>query len=48
MTVVEQNREQFCKLAEYIPMNSNLPVVVQKQISGNSGSDFGSEKRDYV
>ena len=45
MTVVEQNREiNSVKLAEYIPMNSNLPVVVQKNNSGNSGSDFGSER----
>lgn len=45
MTVVEQNREiNSVKLAEYIPMNSNLPVVVQKSNSGNSGSDFGSER----
>ena len=45
MTVVEQNREiNSVKLAEYIPMNSNLPVVVQKNNSGNSGSDFGSDR----
>ncbi|WP_312205815.1 sigma-54 interaction domain-containing protein [Epilithonimonas hominis] len=45
MTVVEQNREiNSVKLAEYIPMNSNLPVVVQKNNSSNSGSDFGSER----
>ena len=45
MTVVEQNREiNSVKLAEYIPMNSNLPVVVQKNNSDNSGSDFGSER----
>ena len=45
MTVVEQNREiNSVKLAEYIPMISNLPVVVQKNNSGNSGSDFGSER----
>jgi len=45
MTVVEQNREiNSVKLAEYIPMNTNLPVVVQKSNNGNSGSDFGSER----
>jgi len=45
MTVVEQNREiNSVKLAEYIPMNANLPAVVQKGGSGNSGSDFGSER----
>ncbi len=45
MTVVEQNREvNSVKLAEYIPMNANLPAVVQKSNSGNSGSDFGSER----
>lgn len=45
MTVVEQNREiNSVKLAEYIPMNSNLPVVVQKNNSSNSCSDFGSER----
>ncbi|SDE78783.1 sigma-54 interaction domain-containing protein [Epilithonimonas hungarica] len=45
MTVVEQNREiNSVKLAEYIPMNANLPAVVQKEGSGNSGSDFGSER----
>ncbi len=46
MTVVEQNREvNSTKLAEYIPMNSNLPAVVQKNnLGGNQGSDFGSER----
>ncbi|WP_374441710.1 sigma-54 interaction domain-containing protein [Epilithonimonas sp.] len=45
MTVVEQNREvNSVKLAEYIPMNANLPAVVQKSNSGNSGSDFSSER----
>ncbi|SEH60935.1 sigma-54 interaction domain-containing protein [Epilithonimonas hominis] len=45
MTVVEQNREiNSVKLAEYIPMNSNLPVVVQKNNTGSSGSDFGSDR----
>ncbi|WP_333850757.1 sigma-54 interaction domain-containing protein [Epilithonimonas sp.] len=45
MTVVEQNREiNSVKLAEYIPMNANLPAVVQKGGGGNSSSDFGSER----
>lgn len=45
MTVVEQNREiNAVKLAEYIPMNANLPAVVQKNTGSNSGSDFGSER----
>ncbi|GGG46556.1 MULTISPECIES: sigma-54 interaction domain-containing protein [Epilithonimonas] len=45
MTVVEQNREiNSVKLAEYIPMNANLPAVVQKNSGGNSGSDFSSER----
>ena len=45
LTVVEQNREiNSVKLAEYIPINSMLPAVVQKNSIGNSGSDFGSER----
>ncbi|SHK29780.1 sigma-54 interaction domain-containing protein [Epilithonimonas mollis] len=45
MTVVEQNREvNSVKLAEYIPMNANLPAVVQKSSGENAGSDFGSER----
>jgi len=46
MTVVEQNREvNSTKLAEYIPMNANLPAVVQKNtLSGNQSSDFSSER----
>ncbi|WP_312823071.1 sigma-54 dependent transcriptional regulator [Epilithonimonas sp.] len=46
MTVVEQNREiNSVKLAEYIPMNANLPAVVQKNnLGGNQGSDFSSER----
>ena len=45
LTVVEQNRQiNSTKLAEYIPLNANLPAVVQKNNSGNSGSDFGSER----
>lgn len=45
MTVVEQNREiNSVKLSEYIPMNANLPAVVQKNVSGNSSSDFSSER----
>ncbi len=43
MTVVEQNREiSASKLAEYIPMNSQLPAVIQKP--GASNSDFSSER----
>ncbi|MFC4164670.1 sigma-54 interaction domain-containing protein [Epilithonimonas zeae] len=45
MTVVEQNREvNSVKLAEYIPLNANLPAVVQKGGGGSSSSDFGSER----
>ncbi|TDX84790.1 sigma-54 interaction domain-containing protein [Epilithonimonas xixisoli] len=46
MTVVEQNREvNSTKLAEYIPMNANLPAVISKTSgSGSSSSDFGSER----
>ena len=46
MTVVEQNREvNSTKLAEYIPMNANLPTVISKTSgSGSSSSDFGSER----
>ena len=46
MTVVEQNRDvNSTKLAEYIPMNANLPAVIQKNSpSGNQGSEFGSER----
>lgn len=43
MTVVEQNREiNASKLAEYIPMNSQLPAVIQKP--GSANSDFSSER----
>ncbi|MGC4128937.1 MAG: sigma-54 dependent transcriptional regulator [Bergeyella sp.] len=45
LTVVEQNRQiNAVKLSEYIPMNANLPAVVQKNTGGNSSSDFGSER----
>ncbi len=46
MTVVEQNREiNSTKLAEYIPMNVNLPAIIQKNSpSQNQGSEFGSER----
>ena len=46
MTVVEQNRTiNSTKLAEYIPMNTQLPAVVSRGgNSGNSGADFGSER----
>lgn len=43
MTVVEQNREiNASKLAEYIPINSQLPAVIQKP--GSANSDFSSER----
>ena len=46
MTVVEQNREiNSTKLTEYIPMNANLPAIIQKNSpSQNQGSEFGSER----
>ena len=46
MTVVEQNRTvNSTKLAEYIPMNANLPAVVQKTGPGAiSSSEFNSER----
>ena len=46
MTVVEQNRSvNSTKLAEYIPMNAQLPAVVSRQGNGsNSSSDFNSER----
>lgn len=46
MTVVEQNREiDSTKLTEYIPMNANLPAIIQKNSpSQNQGSEFGSER----
>lgn len=44
MTVVEQNREiNSVKLSEYIPIQSHLPAVIQKNTGGVS-SDFGSER----
>lgn len=44
MTVVEQNREvNAVRLSEYIPMEAQLPAVVQKG-GGTSGSDFNSER----
>lgn len=44
MTVVEQDRSiNSVKLAEYIPMQSQLPVVIQKG-TGTSSSDFNSER----
>ena len=44
MTVVEQNRSvNSTKLAEYIPMQTNLPAVVQKN-GGISNSEFHSER----
>ena len=45
MTVVEQNRAiNSVKLAEYIPMQTNLPAVVQKNGSITSTSEFNSER----
>lgn len=45
MTVVEQNRSiNSVKLAEYIPMQTNLPAVVQKNGNGISNSEFHSER----
>ena len=46
MTVVEKNREiDSTKLTEYIPMNANLPAIIQKNSpSQNQGSEFGSER----
>lgn len=44
MTVVEQDRSiNSVKLAEYIPMQSQLPAVIQKG-TGTSSSDFNSER----
>ena len=45
MTVVEQNREiNSTKLSEYIPMNANLPAVVNKNHGSISNSEFNSER----
>lgn len=46
MTVVEQDRTiNSTKLAEYIPMNAQLPAVVSRQGgSAGSSSDFNSER----
>ncbi|SEG02439.1 regulatory protein, Fis family [Halpernia humi] len=46
MTVVEKNREiNGVKLAEYIPIQNQLPAVIQKNSpSGNSSSEFNSER----
>ncbi len=45
MTVVEQNREiNSTKLSEYIPMNANLPAVVNKNHGSISDSEFNSER----
>ncbi|OCA79568.1 sigma-54-dependent Fis family transcriptional regulator [Chryseobacterium contaminans] len=44
MTVVERNRNITAeKLAEYIPMETHLPMVVNNQ-SAPKSSDFGSER----
>ena len=45
MTVVEQNREvNSTKLAEYIPMNANLPAVISKTNGAGTSGDFSSER----
>lgn len=46
MTVVEQNRNiNSTKLAEYIPMNAQLPAVISRPGNGgSSNSDFNSER----
>ena len=45
MTVVESNREiNSTKLSEYIPVQTNLPAVVQKGGNGISNSEFHSER----
>ncbi|SFI38860.1 sigma-54 interaction domain-containing protein [Halpernia frigidisoli] len=47
VTVVEQNREiNAVKLAEYIPVQNQLPAVIQKNNSGNasSSSEFNNER----
>lgn len=46
MTVVEQKREvNSVRLAEYMPMQTNLPAVVQKNQQGTlSSSEFHSER----
>ncbi len=44
LTVVERNRKISAeKLAEYIPLEKNLPVLVN-QSKNSSASDFGSER----
>lgn len=45
MTVVEANREiNSTKLAEYIPMQTNLPAVVPKHQSSGGNSEFHTER----
>ena len=45
MTVVEQNREVSAnKLMEYIPMQTHLPAVVQKDNAGISSTEFHTER----
>ena len=46
VTVVEQNREiNAVKLAEYIPVQNQLPAVIQKNnVSSGSSSEFNSER----
>lgn len=45
ITVVEQDREiNAIKLSEYIPMQDNLPTVVQRNSDGVSNSEFHTER----
>ena len=45
LTVVERNRKITAeKLAEYIPMEKHLPVLVNQKASTSSQSDFGNER----
>ncbi len=45
LTVVEQKREiTSATLQEYIPMASNVPMVINQPNSSAHGSDFGSER----
>lgn len=45
MTVVESNREiNSTKLADYMPVQENLPAVVQKGTGGISNTEFHSER----
>lgn len=45
MTVVEQNRHiDATKLAEYIPMNVQLPAVIAKDAAGNSSAEYRTDR----